>query len=577
MRSPHLTRARLTACTALVLSAGMLLATPAAADRPAPPHPAVEKPAADVTPPPLTRPVPGTARAGAAGTADADGAAATGSRVPAPLSDFDGDGVSDLIYRGWNGNVYTATAAGEGGVFNAGSLPKDIVPIGNQDAVGGGPEVLMLSEQGALTMYADATPTSAAYAWQGKGWQIYNKLFSPGDVNDDNLADLLARDTAGNLWLYYATGKRSAPFSARVKLGPGWNIYDQLVGFGDNNGDGWADFYARDTAGTLWFYGGTADKSRPFATRVSVGPGWNMYNTIIPVGDDNGDGSGELLARDTKGTFWYYTGKGNGTLATRTQAGSVGGWEGVPQFGGASNNPVAATKEGVLARDSAGTMFWYGSRTNGYLTARDQYGDSGGWRGADYTHLSSLDPDNSSDIAQLFDNGLYIDGVLIGTGWGVYNALVGPGDLSGDGKGDLLARDRSGNLYLYQGNGQSTAFASRIKVGGGWGSFNKIVGAGDYTGDGRADIAARTSGGDLYVYPGTGVAATPFGARKWVGSGWNTYTKLVAPGDLNGDGKGDLLGVASNGDLYRYLNTAPGKFTNRNRLGPGFQVYNAMS
>ncbi|MGW2303634.1 hypothetical protein ACWCO6_21520, partial [Streptomyces sp. NPDC001809] len=46
----HLTRARLTACTALVLSAGMLLATPASADRPAPPHPAVEKPAADVTP-----------------------------------------------------------------------------------------------------------------------------------------------------------------------------------------------------------------------------------------------------------------------------------------------------------------------------------------------------------------------------------------------------------------------------------------------------------------------------------------------------------------------------------------------
>ncbi|MFJ2057940.1 FG-GAP-like repeat-containing protein [Streptomyces sp. NPDC087908] len=575
----HLTRARLTACTALVLSAGMLLATPAAADRPAPPHPAVEKPAADVTPPPLTRPVPGAARAGAAGRADAGATAATGSRVPDPLSDFDGDGVSDLIYRGWNGNVYTATAQGGGGAFNEGSLPlpKDIVPIGNQDAVGGGPEVLVLSEQGALTMYADATPTSASYAWQGNGWQIYNKLFSPGDVNDDNRADVLARDTTGTLYLYYGTGKRSAPLSARVKIGTGWNVYDQLIGMGDNNGDGWADLYARDTAGTLWFYPGTGDKARPFGTRKSVGGGWNIYNTVVPVGDDNGDGNGELLARDTSGTFWYYTGKGNGTLATRVQSSSPGGWEGVPQFGGASNSPVAGTKEGLLARNSAGTLYWYGSRTNGVLTSRSQLGDTGGWQGADYTHLSSLDPDNSSDIAQLYDNGLYIDGVYIGSGWGVYNALVGPGDLSGDGKGDLLARDRSGNLYLYQGNGKSTGFASRIKVGGGWGSFNKIVGAGDYTGDGRADIVARTTGGDLYVYPGTGKAATPFGARTKVGSGWNTYSKVIAPGDLNGDGKGDLLGVTSGGDLYAYRNAAPGKFGDRYKVGPGFQIYNTMS
>ncbi|MFE5945250.1 FG-GAP repeat domain-containing protein [Streptomyces sp. NPDC056480] len=570
------TRARLAACTALVLSAGMLLATPASADRPAPPHTAVEKPTAGFTPPP-TRPLPGTARAG--DSARASAAAVAGSRVPDPLSDFDGDGVSDLIYRGWDGNVYTSLAANGGGAFNGShpEPPKDIIPIGNQDAVGGGPEVLMLSQQGTLTMYADATPTSAASVWQGKGWQIYNKVFSPGDVNDDNLADLLARDTGGNLYLYYGTGRRSAPFSARVALGHGWNVYDQLIGFGDNNSDGWADLYARDTTGVLWFYAGTGDKNKPFATRVSAGHGWNLYNTIVPVGDDNGDASGELLARDAKGTFWYYTGRGDGTLAARTQASSVGGWEGVPQFGGASNNPVGGTKEGVLARDTAGTMFWYGSRTNGLLTPRSQYSDTGGWRGADFTHLVSLDPDNSSDTAQLFDNGLYIDGVRIGSGWGVYNALAGPGDLTGDGKGDLLARDRSGILYLYPGTGRSTALSSRVKVGGGWGAFNKIVGAGDYTGDGRADIAARTTGGDLYVYPGTGSATTPFGARVKVGGGWNTYTKLVAPGDLNGDGKGDLLGVTSAGDLYSYLNTTPGRFGPRNNVGRGFQIYNAMS
>ncbi|MCX4981385.1 FG-GAP-like repeat-containing protein [Streptomyces sp. NBC_00572] len=566
----HTTRARLAACTALVLSAGMLLAAPASAGEPTP-LPAVERPAADFTPPTLTRPSAGAARAGAA--------AAEGPRVADPLSDFDGDGVSDLIYRAWTGDVYTATTTGTGGLFNgtAAQPPKDIVPIGNQDATGGGPEVLMLSEQGALTMYADATSTAATYAWRGYGWQIYNKLVSPGDVNDDNRADLLARDNSGNLYLYYATGNRTAPFSARVKLGPGWNAYDQIVGYGDNNGDGWADLYARDTTGTLWFYAGSGDKSGPFAGRVKVGSGWGAYNQIIPVGDDNGDGAGEMLARDTKGTFWYYSGKGDGTLAPRTQSGDAGYWHFVPQFGGASNSPVAATKEVVLARDASGTMFLYGARTNGLLSTRTQFGPTSGWQGADFTHLASLDPDGESDIAQLFDNGLYIDGTYIGSGWGVYNALAGPGDLTGDGKGDLLARDRSGNLYLYKGNGQSTGFASRIKVGGGWGAFNKILGAGDYTGDGRADVVARTSGGDLYVYPGTGNAATPFGARLSIGGGWNTYTKLVTPGDLNADGKADLLGVTSSGDLYNYLNTAPGKFGTRTKTGSGFQIYNAMS
>ncbi|AJF65604.1 FG-GAP-like repeat-containing protein [Streptomyces vietnamensis] len=571
MSFPHSTRARrLAACTALVLSAGMLLAGPASASTGTPaPHPAVEKPA-DFTPPSLTRPGAGAARAGAA--------AATGVGASPQLSDFDGDGSGDLIYRGWDGNVYTAPTSVQGGQFGsfAAQPPKDVVPIGNQDGNASGPEVLTLSQTGTLSLYADATPTGGSRVWQGYGWGIYNKLVAPGDVNDDGRADLVARDHDGNLWLYYATGNRTAPFSARVKLGPGWNAYDQLLGIGDDNGDGWADLLGRDSSGTLWFYAGTGDKSKPFATRKSIGGGWGVYNQIFPVGDDNGDGNGELIARDVKGTLWYYTGKGDGTLGTRVQVSDTGGWAEVPQFGGAGNNPVLGNKEGVLARDKAGTMFWYGV-TGGKLGTRSQVGDTGGWAGADFTHLSSMDMDASSDISEVYQGVLYIANNRIGSGWGVYNAIVGPGDLSGDGKGDLLARDTSGNLYLYKGNGAGTALSSRIKVGSGWGGYNKLVGAGDYTGDGRTDLLARTSGGDLYLYPGTGVEATPFGTRRFIGSGWNAYTKIVAPGDLDTDGKADLLGITSGGDLYRYLNTAPAKFSLRTGLGSGWSIYNSVS
>ncbi|MFF3607537.1 FG-GAP repeat domain-containing protein [Streptomyces sp. NPDC002463] len=569
MRSVPFSRARLGACTALVLSAGMLLATPASAGQPGP-HPAVEKPAAGFTQPSPTRPTLGALRQGVT--------AASGVGASPQLSDLDGDGGGDLIYRGWDGKVYTSTTSGQGGEFTSITTPtKDIIPIGNQDANASGPELLTLSSQGALRLYADATPTGASYVWQGNGWNIYNKVVAPGDVNDDGRADLVARDLDGNLYLYYATGVRTAPFASRVKIGTGYNTYDQLFGIGDNNGDGWADLIGRDTAGKLWFYAGTGDKASPFAARRQIGTGWGVYNQVLPVGDDNGDGNGELIARDLKGTLWYYTGKGDGTLSARQQLSDTAGWDGIPQFAGAGNNPVTGEKEGVLARDTRGTLFWYRASTGGGLNARIQAGDVGGWNGANFTHLSTMDADGSSDIAEIYQGRLAIDGTDLGGGWGVYNTIVGPGDLSGDGKGDLLARDASGILYLYKGNGAGTSLAARIKVGTGWGAYNKIVGAGDYTGDGRTDIVARTSAGDLYLYAGTGNATTPFKARVNIGTGWNTYSKIVAPGDLNADGKGDLLGITSGGDLYSYLNTTPGKFAARARIGNGYGIYNSMS
>ncbi|MEU4277746.1 FG-GAP repeat domain-containing protein [Streptomyces tanashiensis] len=568
MRSVHFTRARLGACTALALAAGMLLASPASAGAPAP-RPAAEKPVVRSAPQSATRPASGAFRQGAA--------AAAGVGASPQLSDFDGDGGGDLIYRDPDGKVYTTTTSGQGGRFvSFPEPPKDIVPVGNQDGNASGPEILALSAQGVLSLYADATPTAATLVWRGNGWGVYSKVAAPGDVNDDGRADLVARDRDGVLWLYYATGDRTAPFASRVRLGGGWNVYDHLFGIGDNNGDGWADLLARDTAGTLWLYAGTGDKSTPFAARKAVGSGWGTYNQVFPVGDDDGDGNGELIARDLSGTLWYYTGKGDGTLAPRQQLGGVGDWASVLQFGGAGNNPVTGEKEGVFARDTAGTLFWYGSTNGGRLSARGQVGGTAEWRGANFAHLSSMDADASSDLAEIYQGRLYIDSALIGGGWDIYNTVVGPGDLSGDGKGDLLARDRSGVLYLYKGNGAGTAVSARVKVGGGWGAYDRLVGAGDHTGDGRTDLVARTPGGDLYLYAGTGVATAPFKARLLIGTGWNTYSKIVAPGDLNADGKADLLGITSGGDLYRYLNTSAGKFTARARIGTGYGIYDSV-
>ncbi|MFE5791008.1 FG-GAP repeat domain-containing protein [Streptomyces sp. NPDC056503] len=551
------------ACTALALSAGMVLATPASAAEPAP-RPSVEKAQPSFTAPKLVRPdlAGGSARAGA------QAAEATSP----PLSDLDLDGVDDIIYRWADGQLYsTASDTEVVELARVDDIAKDIIPIGNQNGEAE-PEVLVLSENGALTLYQDVAPYGTPYEYPvGGGWQTYNKITSPGDVNGDGRADVIARTKDGQLYLYLATGSATKPLGTRISVGSGWGVYDQLVGVGDATGDGRADLYGRTADGRLYFYAGTGDTTRPFATRKDIGSGWGIYNQLLPAGQD-----GSLWARDNAGAFYLYMPKGTGALNAREKVAEAGEFAGIEQFALGGNIPYTG-KDGLVARDGAGTLWFYDGSTTGRLAKRQAISDTGEWAGTTWTALSSMNSDGLTDVLQSLDGDLYVDMLYIGGGWGGYNAYVGAGDLSGDGKGDLLARDRSGVLYLYKGNGEGDAFASRIKVGSGWGGYDKLFGAGDYTGDGRTDLLARTTGGDLYLYAGTGNTAAPFKARVKIGSGWNTYKHLAAAGDLNADGKGDIVGATSGGDLYTYLNTTPGKFSARVKFGPGFQIYNQIS
>jgi hypothetical protein len=103
--------------------------------------------------------------------------------------------------------------------------------------------------------------------------------------------------------------------------------------------------------------------------------------------------------------------------------------------------------------------------------------------------------------------------------------IVGPGDFNGDGEADLVTRDRAGDLFLYAGDGNSS-YAPKRKIGwGGWNSMTMIVGPGDMSGDGKADLVTRDRAGNLYLYVGDGKGRME--PKKKIGWGWNMMNNIL--------------------------------------------------
>jgi hypothetical protein len=148
---------------------------------------------------------------------------------------------------------------------------------------------------------------------------------------------------------------------------------------------------------------------------------------------------------------------------------------------------------------------------------------------------------------------------------------VGAGDLNGDGKPDILGVTPSGDLYFYAGTGTTgsgsnpSGLIGGVRVGTGWNMFSQIIAGNDLNGDGKSDILGVTPSGDLHFYPGTGTTGratngnssdlSGLGSGALIGYGWNMYTQLVSPGDLNGDHKPDILGVTPQGTMNFYAGT----------------------
>lgn len=156
----------------------------------------------------------------------------------------------------------------------------------------------------------------------------------------------------------------------------------------------------------------------------------------------------------------------------------------------------------------------------------------------------------------------------LGSGWQGFTALVAAPDLTGDGHPEVLARDAAGRLWLYPMNGRGGWLPRRLVGSGGWQAFTALVAPGDVDGDGHADLLARDGKGALWLYPGTGAGG--WSARRQIGSGWGGFTALLTSGDVDSDGHPDVLALSADGRLWLYPGNGRGGWRSRQLLAGGW-------
>jgi hypothetical protein len=223
-------------------------------------------------------------------------------------------------------------------------------------------------------------------------------------------------------------------------------------------------------------------------------------------------------------------------------------------------------------------MDWSG---DGYsdVMARHQNGDLCLFRGSGNNGFGSAHPDGPS---------LCGSGQRVGTGWQGSTSIFRAGDWSGDGCHDTLARNNAGQLLLFYGScgtTTSTFFGSGGSViGSGWNAFNWLFVPGDFSGDGFMDVLAREPDGDLYLFRGKGdggwiphTDGPVCGDGKLVSSGWQVFAWIVEPRDWGAGDCIDIMGDRS-GFLDVYIGNCVEGFQPPHLIGigSGWQDFDIM-
>lgn len=265
------------------------------------------------------------------------------------------------------------------------------------------------------------------------------------DLNCDGQDDFLAvggtGKIAGELLFYPRTGQpnKSGLPSDWALPDPSFRVVDphfgaasfvQLVLPGDMNGDGAPDLVGERSDGSLWLMPGncTGRFTRASARRIAAPTDSPLQLTAD--GDVDGDGHPDLLAVDSDGFLYRYSGTGNGGLRPPVRVGS--GW-------------TAAIGVGDVNGDGVPDLV--DRRPDGSLLLAEG-GDSGDWHPAGAPLAAKLPSSR-------------------------FGYVIGGVDVTGDGRPDLIATDQGANLVSFAAVA-STYRSTCVRVGGGWRAPNLV-------------------------------------------------------------------------------------------------------
>ena len=157
--------------------------------------------------------------------------------------------------------------------------------------------------------------------------------------------------------------------------------------------------------------------------------------------------------------------------------------------------------------------------------------------------------------------------------------LVGCGDFNGNGTPDLVFQHEKGQVALWSMSGSimqslGTGFTDPKSPGSGW----QVVAVADFNSDGKPDLLFQHTDGSLAVWMMDGLKLS---TALWLvpNSPGDASWRVVGSGDFNNDGKPDLLFQHSDGRLAIWfmdgVRLVSGKFVNP--LGPSDPQWRVVS